>query len=274
MKILTTIQALQEWRLSTNTTIGFVPTMGALHAGHLSLIEKAKSEVTCCVVSIFINPTQFLAGEDYTQYPKKLEADFALCERAGVDVVFVPNTEEMYRNEMIHITVKEPLGFILEGHFRPTHFDGVARIVLKLFHLVQPHRAYFGKKDAQQVAVIHSLVNDLFLPITLVECDTLREKDGLAMSSRNVYLCDDERHRALTISRALSRGVRAFGEGIDDVNTLKTLMYEELDKSIRLDYLEIVTKQFHTLTHVERGNTLLLIAGRIGTTRLIDNMEI
>ena len=271
MKIITNPYELQKEL--NNKEIGFVPTMGALHEGHLSLIKKARDENKIVVVSIFVNPTQFLAGEDLDKYPKKFEADSKICELAGVDYIFAPQITDMY-NDNDEVLIKAPKikGYILEGHFRPGHLDGVLQIVLKLFNIVKPTRAYFGKKDAQQLALIKQMVKNLFLNIEIVEGDTIRENSGLAMSSRNVYLSQDEKKRALSISKALKLGAKL---SINEKNCNK--LKQEMKKVLEIDeiqYIAFVDREFNFIDTINEKNTIILIAGFVGNTRLIDNIFI
>jgi len=271
MKIIKNPYELQKELI--NKEIGFVPTMGALHEGHLSLIKKAREENKVVVVSIFVNPTQFLAGEDLDKYPKKFEADSKICELAGVDYIFAPDINDMY-NDNDEVLIKAPKikGYILEGHFRPGHFDGVLQIVLKLFNVVRPTRAYFGKKDAQQLALIKQMVKNLFLDIEIIEGDTIREKSGLAMSSRNVYLSDDEKSRALSISKALKMAAKmSINEKDCEIIKQEMLNILKLDK---VQYIAFVDREFNFIDEIEENNTIILIAGFVGNTRLIDNIFI
>jgi len=256
-----------------NKEIGFVPTMGALHEGHLSLIKKARNENKIVVVSIFVNPTQFLAGEDLDKYPKKFEADAKICKLAGVDYIFAPDINDMY-NDTDEILIKAPKikGYILEGHFRPGHFDGVLQIVLKLFNIVRPKKAYFGKKDAQQLTLIKQMVKNLFLDIEIVEGETIREKSGLALSSRNVYLSDEEKNRALSISKALKLGAK-LSINEKDCEIIKKEMLKIL-KVDKLQYIAFVDREFNFINKIKENNTIILIAAFVGNTRLIDNIFI
>jgi len=193
MIIIKTTKELQNYTKNINKTIGFVPTMGALHEGHVSLIKQARTENEILIVSIFVNPTQFLQGEDFDKYPNKYEADKKICELTNTDVLFMPEINTMYEEDEIGITAPKIRGFILEGLTRPGHFDGVLQIVLKLFNLVKPTNAYFGKKDAQQLALIKQMTKNLFLDINIVECEIIRDENGLALSSRNAYLSQIEK---------------------------------------------------------------------------------
>ena len=271
MKICKTIKELQEARKALKGSVGFVPTMGALHAGHLSLMNAAKKENDHLLVSIFVNPTQFLAGEDLDTYPKKEQSDQAICKRAGVDILFMPDSAMMYEADELSIKAPQIRGYILEGFHRPGHFDGVLQVVLKLFNLARPDRAYFGQKDAQQLFLIRHMVQRLFLDIEIVAMPTIREADGLALSSRNAYLSDDERKEALRISTALKKASALISGGESKVARIETAMYEVLE-GLEVEYCRCVSYDFKALESIERNNTLLLIASKVGSTRLIDNL--
>ncbi len=272
MKILKTPKEAQEYRNSLKGNIGFVPTMGALHEGHLSLIKKAREENDYVIVSIFVNPTQFLPGEDLNKYPRKLQADFEICKRAGVDAVFTPNAKNMYSDDEILIKAPKIKGYILEGFFRPGHFDGVLQVVNKLFNIIKPTKAYFGKKDAQQLYLINQMVKNFFFDIEIIPVDTVREKDGLALSSRNVYLSTEERKRALSISKALKRAAKLSSK-TDNIEEIKKEMEKILDVD-ELQYIAFVDRNFNYINKIIPGNTIILIAAYIGSTRLIDNIWI
>ena len=272
MQILKTPKEAIEYRKTLKGSIGFVPTMGALHEGHLSLIQKAREENDFVIVSIFVNPTQFLPGEDLDKYPRKLEADFEICKRAGVDAVFTPTSENMYENDEVLIKAPKIKGYILEGFNRPGHFDGVLQIVNKLFNIIKPTRAYFGKKDAQQLYLIKQMVKNFFFDLEIIECETKREKDGLALSSRNIYLSDEERKRALSISKALKRAAK-LSNTIKDIETIKNEMLEILDVD-ELQYIAFVDREFNNINEIIPNNTIILIAAKVGETRLIDNIFI
>jgi pantoate--beta-alanine ligase len=271
MKIITNPYKLRNEL--QNKEIGFVPTMGALHEGHLSLIKKARKENKNVVVSIFVNPTQFLEGEDLDKYPKKLETDTEICKLAGVDYLFTPNINDIY-NDKDEILIKAPKikGYILEGHFRPGHFDGVLQIVLKLFNIIKPKRAYFGRKDAQQLFLIKQMVKNLFLDIEIIEGQTIREKNGLALSSRNIYLDKKEKQRALSISKSLELAAKLSIKE-KDCEKIKKEMLKILDVD-KIQYIECVDRKFNYINKIEEKNTIILIAALIGTTRLIDNIYI
>lgn len=276
MQTFETIEAVRKqvnlWR-QAGETIGLVPTMGALHAGHQSLIERAAKENDHVIVSIFVNPTQFAPNEDLTSYPRKLEEDQALCEKAGVEVIFHPEPQEMYPSGFDTFVEVHGTTEVLEGASRPTHFRGVTTIVLKLLQIAQPDRAYFGQKDAQQVAVIQQMVRDLNVPVEIIVCPIIREADGLAKSSRNVYLNPAERKAALVLSRALNLAQQRLNAGTREPKELIQLIIEEISKEslAKIDYVEIVDQK--TLQKVETINAAILvpIAVYIGNTRLIDN---
>ena len=276
MQTLETIEAVRKqvnlWR-QAGETIGLVPTMGALHAGHQSLIERAAEENDHVIVSIFVNPTQFAPNEDLTSYPRKLEEDQALCAKAGVEVIFHPEPQEMYLSGFDTFVEVHGTTEVLEGASRPTHFRGVTTIVLKLLQIAQPDRVYFGQKDAQQVAVIQQMVRDLNVPVEIIACPIIREADGLAKSSRNVYLNPAERKAALVLSRALNLARQRLNAGTREPKELIQLIIEEISKEslAKIDYVEIVDQK--TLQKVETINAAILvpIAIYIGNTRLIDN---
>jgi pantoate--beta-alanine ligase len=277
MQVLTTIDELSRWRAAVTPPLGFVPTMGFLHEGHLSLVRRARFENNRVVVSIFVNPTQFGPNEDFQRYPRDLKRDLGLLETVQVDAVFTPETHEMYPVEASTIVEVEALSGILEGVSRPGHFRGVATVVCKLFQLVQPHRAYFGEKDYQQLQVIRRMVHDLRMPIEVVGCPTVREPDGLAMSSRNVYLSPPERRAAVALSQALSQAGRLFRDGVREVSRLQTEVQNLLEKEslIRIDYVAIVHP--HTLQPVATltpEGAVICLAVWIGHTRLIDNIRL
>lgn len=277
MKIVRTVVELREtldpMRMQ-GRSIGFVPTMGALHEGHLSLVRAARVDNDVVVLSIFVNPLQFGPTEDLSAYPRSEGSDLAAAEEADVDVVFLPSVEEMYppgRSTRIETgVVADPL----EGASRPGHFSGVATVVAKLLNLVQPDRVYFGQKDAQQVAVVKTMVRDLSFPADVVVCPTVREADGLALSSRNVYLKGEERTRATVLWRALEAGRRTLLNG-DSVQTAELEMREVVagEQGVQLDYASIVDPDTFGPA-IDGGPYLLVIAARVGTARLIDNLRI
>ncbi|WP_187845166.1 pantoate--beta-alanine ligase [Helicobacter pylori] len=274
MRALETIAALREYRKSLKESVGFVPTMGALHKGHQSLIERSLKENPHTIVSVFVNPTQFGANEDFSAYPRPLEKDLALCEGLGVNAVFAPEVSEMYPYEAeqrLKLYAPKFLSSSLEGAVRHGHFDGVVQVVLKLFHLVNPTRAYFGKKDAQQLLIIQHLVKDLLLDIEIAPCEIARDSDHLALSSRNVYLNARERKQALAIPKALENIKQAIDKGEKACEKLKKLGLEIL-KNLEVDYLEFCNHKLEPLKTIEPANTLILVAARVGKTRLLDNL--
>jgi pantoate--beta-alanine ligase len=259
-----------------NLSVGFVPTMGYLHRGHMELVKLSKLQNEVTVVSIYVNPIQFGVGEDYERYPRDLERDLAMCEDAGVDVVFAPEDQEMY-SQLPSVKIDIPgLTDRLEGAYRPGHFNGVAIVVLKLLHIVQPDRAYFGEKDYQQLKVVERLVKDLSLPVEVVPVPTVREEDGLACSSRNVYLSPEERQSALAIYRSFLLAQKLFQSGNTDANLLKEAMKDFLSKHphVReIDYVEITDKELNPVEEVKEGDRIL-VALYVGNTRLIDNWRL
>ncbi|MCT4781776.1 MULTISPECIES: pantoate--beta-alanine ligase [Exiguobacterium] len=271
MKIVTTPNALQTL-LTDVGTIGFVPTMGYLHEGHLSLVEAAKAENDFVVMSIFVNPTQFGPNEDLDRYPRDFKRDEALAREAGVDVLFYPNTETMYPLDMARVTVRTGAD-VLCGASRPGHFDGVLTVVSKLFNLVRPTRAYFGLKDAQQVALIEGYVRDYFVPVEIRRCPIIREPSGLAKSSRNVYLSDAEKSDASEINRALTDAREALANG-QTIQLVKARLEDRLRTipNSAIDYVEV--KDYPTLTEATSASAELLIAVAVQfeRARLIDNV--
>ena len=273
MKIVKTIQELQSARKELQGSVGFVPTMGALHHGHVSLIQKSLEQNDHTIVSIFVNPTQFLAHEDLSKYPRKPEADIKICELAGVSILFMPEDDVMYSPLEPRLLAPSSKAYILEGFSRPGHFDGVLRVVLKLFNLTQPSRAYFGKKDAQQLYLIQNMVQTLFLGVEIIPCEIVREEDGLALSSRNVYLNDEQRSLALLISKSLKVATRCIMAGEREVAPIKAEMLSTL-ASLHVEYVEILNRDFDTISSIEIGNSIILVCAKVGTTRLIDNLWI
>jgi pantoate--beta-alanine ligase len=277
MKICATIE---EMRAATRIVrregkrLGFVPTMGALHEGHLSLVRAAKDRADVVIVSIFVNPTQFGPGEDFTKYPRTFGRDSELLQKAGVEFIFAPSPEEMYpRGATAWVNVEE-VSERLDGRSRPGHFRGVTTVVSKLFHIIEPDFAFFGQKDAAQVAVIRRLVRDLNFPVQIVVCPIVREADGLAMSSRNIYLNTEERKSALVLSRSLGAMKARFQSGERDTGNLLAVGKQALGEypSVRLDYLEIVDPDtLEPITEITR-KALAAVAAFVGTTRLIDNV--
>jgi pantoate--beta-alanine ligase len=277
MQIAPTIAELRESlgeARHAGKSIGLVPTMGALHEGHLSLVRLAKKQCDLVVVSVFVNPTQFGPTEDLSKYPRTFERDQEMLTSENVEIIFAPSTEEMYPPGASTYVEVEGLSERLDGKSRPGHFRGVATIVSKLFNIVQPDKAFFGQKDAAQVAVIRKMVRDLDLSIAVMVGEILRETDGLAMSSRNVYLSPDERKQALVLSQALQQAKDEYSRGERTAQTLRNTMRAvfTVQPSAEVDYIEVVDWQ--TLLPVEKAapGTLLAVAAKIGSTRLIDNI--
>ena len=254
--------------------LGLVPTMGALHEGHLSLVRAARASCDAVAVSIFVNPTQFGPNEDLAKYPRSFERDRELLEREGVDVLFAPSVEEMYPGGAVTWVTVEGLSSKLDGRSRPTHFRGVTTVVAKLFHIIEPDVAFFGQKDAAQVAVIRRMVRDLNLPVEIAVCPTVREADGLAMSSRNAYLDAGQRKQALVLHRSLMRVKQLVDAGELSAAKLAAAGREEFaaERSVRLDYFEIVDPEtLDPVAEVSKG-ALVAVAAYVGPTRLIDNV--
>jgi len=254
--------------------VGLVPTMGALHEGHASLIRAARGEAGCVVVSIFVNPTQFGPGEDLGRYPRPLEKDMAVCRREGVDVVFTPSAAEMYPDGFATGVRVAGLSEKMCGAFRPGHFDGVCTVVAKLFTIVRPDVAYFGEKDAQQLAIIRRMAADLDLPLEIRGCPLVREPDGLAMSSRNAYLSADERRRAPALSAALAEAKLALAAGERDAAKVAAAVRRRLEAAagVEIQYVAVVDPD--TLADLARiaDKVLVAVAAKVGATRLIDNV--
>jgi pantoate--beta-alanine ligase len=276
MQILTTVREMQLAcrNLKRKGTLGMVPTMGALHEGHLSLVRRAQGECDAVVVSIFVNPTQFAAGEDYETYPRSFDDDCAKLEAPGVDLLFAPGPDEMYSPGSTTFVEVPGIGDRLDGASRPGHFRGVATVVAKLFNIVSPQRAYFGQKDAAQIAVLRAMIRDLDFSIQLVACPIVRERDGLAMSSRNRYLSPQNRSRALILYRALQTVCQLLEAGETRSAILQGALLSVFagEQDIRLDYAAIVDQ--YTLLPVAdtaRG-ALIAVAAWVGSTRLIDNI--
>jgi pantoate--beta-alanine ligase len=259
-----------------NRIIGFVPTMGALHAGHLSLVARAKQECAPVIASIFVNPKQFGPKEDLAKYPRTFAADSEKFSAAGIDTLFAPETAEMYPHDFRTYVNVEGLSDRLEGRSRPGHFSGVTTVVLKLLEIVQPHFAYFGRKDAQQVRLISQMVRDLNLDTEIVVCPIVREPDGLALSSRNVYLKADERHAATVLHRALETARDKIKKGTRDALELQSTVRRVLSSEplAAIDYAEVVdAENFEPVTRISRA-AYILLAAFVGKTRLIDNLYV
>ena len=273
MKTIIGIDKLRASRLSLSGTVGLVPTMGYLHEGHLSLIRLAKAECDNVVVSIFVNPTQFGANEDLSKYPRDLEHDLSLIEPLGVDLVWTPTAEIMYPTGYQTWVEVDAITRPLEGSMRPTHFKGVTTVVAKLFNAVQPHKAYFGQKDAQQAAVIRQMVRDLNFPIDVIVCPIVREADGLAMSSRNKYLEGADRKAATVLFRALNAAKELYEGGERNAEVLRGKMKEVLESEPRATVQYVSCADYDSLEELEvvKGKTLLSMAVILGKTRQIDN---
>lgn len=252
MRVVRSIPNLKAARREIQGSLGFVPTMGSLHEGHLSLVRRAKAENDYGAVSIFVNPTQFLPNEDFRAYPRDEGRDLALLEKEGIDLVFLPEVKDIYPDDSSTFVIVEGLSNVLEGASRPSHFRGVATVVTKLFNLVEPTRAYFGQKDAQQALVIKKMVADLDMNLELIVCPTIREEDGLAMSSRNIFLNAEERRSALVLSRALFAAQERWLAGERDGETLRRLMRQMIERvpGVQIDYISVADPI--TLTELER----------------------
>ncbi len=273
MLVTRTVADFRAWRASASGTLGLVPTMGYLHEGHLSLVRAAKRDNARTAVTIFVNPTQFAPNEDLARYPRDEARDLVLLESDGVDAVFAPSPDEMYRPDASTFVSVEKLTDRLEGASRPTHFRGVTTIVLKLFQIAQPDRAYFGRKDAQQLAVIRRMVRDLNVPVEVVGLPIVREPDGLAMSSRNVNLTPEQRRAALVLSKSLRLAESLFAAGQRDAEEIRASMRSLLaaEPLAVLDYISVAdASSLDELTTVDRP-ALVSLAARFGATRLIDN---
>ena len=280
MIIAKSIEALQEAQKSLRqaegikNSIGFVPTMGALHQGHLSLIQQARQENEHLIVSIFVNPTQFLEGEDLDAYPRRDQADIKICELAGVDILFMPSIDVMYEKDELCIGAPALSGYVLEGERRPGHFDGMLQVVMKLLNLSSATKAYFGKKDAQQLALIMQMVKNYFMDVEIIPCEIVRDEKGLALSSRNIYLDNEEKSRALCLSTSLKKATKMIMVGELNVDVIKNEMLKVLGEADEIEYVAIVDREFKALKEVEIGNTIILVAATVGKPRLIDNLWI
>jgi pantoate--beta-alanine ligase len=280
MQIITTVREMQEWsersRMS-GTRIGVVPTMGYLHRGHTSLIEKAREVSDQVITTIFVNPTQFGPGEDFERYPRDAERDRLLASAAGTDVLFFPDVREMYPEGYATYVEVENVSSILEGRFRPTHFRGVTTVVLKLLNITKPHVAVFGQKDAQQAFIIQKMVRELNLDVAIVVAPIVREPDGLALSSRNIYLNETERANATVLFKSLQHAERRVHAGERSVATLRSEMQELIagGKPTQVDYIAFIQPdRFQEVERIEPPAVLIALAVRFGSTRLIDNLLI
>lgn len=271
-------ELVKQWK-KEGLTVGLVPTMGALHAGHLSLIKKAVEKCDRVVVSVFVNPIQFCPGEDLDKYPRTLEADTKLCEDAGVSIVFAPSPSEMYGEGQMRTNdfltyVIPPFFYVnkLCGKSRVGHFDGVCTVVNKLFNIVQPDYAFFGEKDAQQLIIIKKMVKDLNIPVEIIPCPIVREESGLALSSRNKYLSENDKKEALVLSKILNNIKLCYKKGITDIESLKETAYTFLNEHHDLEYLEFMNQANLDEVKIADDNTRVFIACRVGGVRLIDNI--
>jgi pantoate--beta-alanine ligase len=274
MRTVITLPDLRTARLPLSGTVGLVPTMGYLHEGHLSLVRRAREECEHVIVSIFVNPTQFGPSEDLAKYPRDLDRDLKLMEPFGPDLIWIPTVESMYSPGYQTWVEVEEMTNPLEGAMRPGHFKGVTTVVTKLFNAVQPHKAYFGQKDAQQVAVIRQMTQDLNFPVEIVVCPIVREPDGLAMSSRNVHLDPQQRKAATVLFRALNAGKEVYDKGERDPGMLRQIMTEVLATEALVQVQYVSCADYDTLEELEiiRGKALLSMAVFLGKTRLIDNL--
>lgn len=276
--IITTIKELRKYvdeHRRAGKTIGLVPTMGFLHEGHLSLIRRAKAENDIVVVSDFVNPTQFAPNEDFESYPRNIERDEQMSMEAGADVVFHPSVEEMYpHGSSTFVEVEGSITKVLCGASRPSHFKGVTTVVAMLFNIVQPHKAYFGQKDAQQAAVLIKMARDLHMNVEIIVCPIVREQDGLAMSSRNTYLSTEERAQAVILSKALAEGKAAFEQGETSVQKLIQRITNKIEEAPLADIDYVSIYEYPSLKTIETTNNqaLAAVAVRFGKTRLIDNI--
>jgi len=274
MEVVTSIVNLHEARNRLQGSLGFVPTMGYLHEGHLSLVRAARAQNPSVAVSIFVNPTQFGPNEDLDKYPRNLERDLELLRSVGADLVWTPDRAEMYPPDFQTWVTVDEITQVLEGELRPGHFRGVTTVVTKLFNAVQPDRAYFGQKDAQQALVIRRMVKDLNMPVRIEICPTVREPDGLAMSSRNIYLNPAERQAATVLSRALRAAEEAFQAGERGGDALRKIALDVFaaEPLARVQYVSLADMDSLREVETVHGQALLSTAAHVGTTRLIDNL--
>lgn len=277
MHVVRTVAELRAARREANEPVGFVPTMGYLHEGHLSLVEAARRDCATVVASIFVNPTQFGPNEDFERYPRDEARDLALLEQAGTHIVFIPSVEEIYPDGDATRVQVSGVTAVLEGSARPMHFDGVTTVVARLFNAVQPDRAYFGQKDGQQVLTIERMTRDLLMPIEIVRCATVRDADGLAKSSRNVYLSAEQRAQAPALYAALQAAERAFADGTRDAEQLRRIVRQPVERQALAEIEYVSLADAATLEELEgpvEGAAMLSLAVRFGSTRLIDNVLI
>ena len=271
MQIIRSVEELKSFRASASGSVGFVPTMGALHAGHASLIKRARNENDIVIVSAFLNPAQFLPGEDLNSYPKNEAGDIKICESLDVNALFIPSADEIYDTEEPTIIAPKPISEILEGKTRPGHFDGVLKVLNKLFNLTRPSNVYMGKKDTQQLFIVQKMVKSFFMPISIIPCEIVRESDGLALSSRNAYLDEEGKLMALKLSRSLLNASSLIKKGEISLNIIREKMLSVLEP-LAVDYIAFVDYKFNEISQIKQGDTIILLAAKVGTTRLIDNI--
>lgn len=271
MKIISNPIKLKNYLKTIDKTIGFIPTMGALHEGHLTLIREAKKENDFIVVSIFVNPTQFSPDEDLDKYPRRDDADKKICELAGVDILFFPHVNDIYSEDEVSISSPNIRGYVLEGFTRPSHFNGVLTVVNKLLNIVNPSRAYFGKKDAQQLNLIELMVKQLFMNVEIVAVNTVRDVDGLALSSRNIYLSKEQRNKALLIPNSLNLASNLIKNGELNSKNIIQKMRDFLD-DLEILYIEILDREFNQIKNVKLKDTIILVEVKVANTRLLDNL--
>ncbi|WP_132994899.1 pantoate--beta-alanine ligase [Sporanaerobacter acetigenes] len=275
MKVISSIEEIKKIK-RYNISIGFVPTMGYLHEGHISLIKKAREENDIVITSIFVNPTQFGPNEDFEKYPRDESRDLQKCEENGCDIVFLPQVDEMYPDSFLTFVQVEELGKELCGKSRPTHFRGVTTVLTKLFNIVKPDRAYFGQKDAQQLVIVKKMVEDLNMDVEIIGCPIVREADGLAISSRNTYLSPEERNDALFLNKSLKLAKNLIENGEKNISIIKNEMKKTIlsGNNNSIDYIEFVdTKTLNPVSEI-KDKVLIAIAVKVGKTRLIDNIVV
>lgn len=273
-KLIKNTNELIEYRnsIQSDFSVGLVPTMGALHQGHGSLIKNSKKQNDYTIVSVFVNPTQFGENEDFDKYPRDLEKDFKYCQELGVDVVFSPSVEDMYPiKDQVLIYPPKNMAYVYEGFIREGHFDGVLMIVMKLFNLARPTHCYFGQKDAQQLLIIKRMIKDTFFPTKLIPCPIQRDFDGLALSSRNIYLTKEERKLSLQIPSCLQTISKAISQGEVDTRILIEIGKKEI-YNLELEYLDICNHNLECIDKIIPNNTIVLMAAKVGKTRLLDNL--
>lgn len=272
MEIIKTKLDLKKYRKNLGTKkIGFTPTMGALHDGHVSLFKKSKNNNEINIASVFVNPTQFGPNEDFDKYPRNIQKDIEICKANNIDALFIPSIEEMYGDDEVMLKTPLKLGNVFEGNLRKNHFDGVIRVVLKLFNLVRPNNAYFGKKDAQQLLIIKKMVKDLFLDINIIGCPIIRDENDLALSSRNAYLDNENYLKALNLPQALKYVKEAFLDGCIESKKLENIALENL-KKVDVNYCKIVNYNLQFIENIIDFEAILLAAISIGGVRLLDNL--